>query len=587
MSTNQLHFKARRDYSLTRKKDVSKPCGIGKEYFYGCLKRGIILVISRGLKYKTPSMISTSNVSLRFGAKKLFDEVNVKFTPGNCYGLIGANGAGKTTFLKILAKEIEPNTGEVIIDPNLRLSVLKQDHYAYDEFTVLKTVLMGNEKLYKIMQEKDEIYAKADFSDSDGIRASELEMQFAELNGWEAESEAATMLAGLGIHESLHNKLMKELVGGDKVKVLLAQALFGQPDILLLDEPTNHLDIFAIQWLEEFLLKFENTVIVISHDRHFLNKVCTHMADIDFSKVTTYTGNYDFWKESSELKQRLLSAQNKKSEDKAEELKAFIARFSANASKSRQASSRQKQLDKLTFNDIPVSSRKYPYVGFDMKRELGNDVLNVEGITKTFEGETLLKNISFMMKKGDKIALVGKNDLSKTLLLDILAGETQPDSGKFAWGTTTTQTYFPTDNSKYFAGSEDSLVDWLRQYSEDKDESFIRGFLGKMLFSGADALKKPNVLSGGEKVRCMLSKMMLSGANVLLLDGPTAHLDLESITAVNEGIKRFKGSVIFTSHDHEFIQTVANRIIEIDGGIVYDNHITYDEYLEVKKAQKH
>lgn len=528
-------------------------------------------------------MISTANVSLRFGAKKLFEDVNVKFTPGNCYGLIGANGAGKTTFLKILSKEIEPNTGEVIIDPNLRISVLKQDHYAYDQHTVLQTVLMGNEKLYNIMQEKEKIYANPNFSEADGIRASELEMEFGELNGWEAESEASTMLAGLGIDVSVHQKLMSELTGGDKVKVLLAQALFGQPDILLLDEPTNHLDIYAIKWLEEFLLKFENTVIVISHDRYFLNRVCTHMADIDFSKVTTFTGNYDFWRQARELNQRLLAAQNKKSEDKAEELKAFIARFSANASKSRQASSRQKQLDKLTFNDMPVSSRKQPFVGFDLKRELGNDVLNVEGISKKFEGAELLKNINFMMKKGDKIALVGKNDLAKTMLLDILAGETKPDSGNFSWGTTASFSYFPTDNSKYFSGDEDSLVDWLRQYSEDKDESFIRGFLGKMLFSGADALKKPKVLSGGEKVRCMLSKMMLSGANVLLLDGPTAHLDLESITAVNEGISRYKGSVVFTSHDHEFIQTVANRIIEIDTGIVYDNHITYEEYVDLRK----
>ncbi len=530
-------------------------------------------------------MISTVNVSLRFGAKKLFEDVNVKFTPGNCYGLIGANGAGKTTFLKILSKEIEPNTGEVIIDPNLRISVLKQDHYAFDEHTVLQTVLMGNEKLYSIMQEKDKIYANPNFSEADGIRASELEMEFGELNGWEAESEASTMLAGLGIDESQHQKLMSELVGGEKVKVLLAQALFGQPDILLLDEPTNHLDIYAIKWLEEFLLKFENTVIVISHDRYFLNRVCTHMADIDFSKVTTFTGNYDFWRQASELNQRLLSAQNKKSGDKAEELKAFIQRFSANASKSKQASSRQKQLEKLTFNDMPISSRKQPYVGFDLKRELGNDVLTVEGISKTLEGSPLLKNISFMMKKGDKIALLGKNDLAKTMLLDILSGEVKADSGTFAWGTTTTRSYFPTENSKYFSGDEDSLVDWLRQYSEDKDESFIRGFLGKMLFSGADALKKPKVLSGGEKVRCMLSKMMLSGANILLLDGPTAHLDLESITAVNEGISRYKGSVIFTSHDHEFIQTVANRIIEIDAGIVYDNHITYEEYVDMKKSK--
>lgn len=527
-------------------------------------------------------MISTANVSLRFGGRKLFDEVNVKFTPGNCYGLIGANGAGKTTFLKILAKEIEPNTGEVIIDPSLRLSVLKQDHYAFDEFTVLKTVLMGNQKLFEVMQEKEALYAKPDFSEADGERSGELETLFAEMNGWEAESEAAVLLAQVGIPDDLHQKQMKELTAGDKVKVLLVQALFGQPDILLLDEPTNHLDIEAIQWLENFLLNFQNTVIVISHDRHFLNKVCTHIADIDFSKVTTFTGNYDFWRQASELNQRLMSDQNKKSADKAEELKSFIQRFSANASKSRQASSRQKQLEKLEFIDMPKSSRKQPFVGFDVKRELGTDVLTVEKISKSVNGEVILKDISFTFKKGEKLALLGKNDVAKTLLLDILAGEVKPDSGSIKWGITTSIDYFPTDNSKYFAGNEDSLVDWLRQYSSDKDESFLRGFLGKMLFSGQEALKKPGVLSGGEKVRCMLSKMMLSGANVLLLDGPTAHLDLESITSVNEGLKRFKGNVIFTSHDHEMIQTVANRIIELDISIKYDNNISYEEYLQAK-----
>lgn len=529
-------------------------------------------------------MISTSNVSLRFGGKKLFEDVNVKFTPGNCYGLIGANGAGKSTFLKILAKELEPNTGEVHIPGDIRLSVLKQDHYAYEEFPVLKTVLMGNERLYKVMEEKDAIYAKPEFSEEDGIRASELETEFAELNGWEAESEAAVMLAGLAIPEGMHGKLMKELNGGEKVKVLLAQALFGKPDVLLLDEPTNHLDIYAIQWLENFLLNFENTVIVISHDRHFLNKVCTHMADIDFGKVTTYTGNYDFWRQASELNQRLLADQNKKSADKAEELKSFIARFSANASKSAQASSRKKLLDKLVFHELPASSRKQPFIGFDITRDLGNDVLTVDKITKTWEGETLLKDISFTLKKGDKVALLGRNDLAKTLLLEILAGELASDSGSFAWGITTSLNYFPTDNSKYFKGSEETLVDWLRPYSKEKDETFLRGFLGKMLFSGTDALKKPSVLSGGEKVRCMFAKMMLSGANILILDGPTSHLDLESITAVNEGLSRFKGTVIFTSHDHELIQTVANRIIEIDMGVAYDNHITYDEYLSTWKT---
>ncbi|GIL18690.1 MAG: heme ABC transporter ATP-binding protein [Oligoflexia bacterium] len=526
-------------------------------------------------------MISTSNVSLRFGGKKLFEDVNVKFTPGNCYGLIGANGAGKSTFLKILAKEIEPNTGEVIIPSNLRLSVLKQDHYAYDEFTVLTTVIMGNEKLFKVMKEKDALYAKEEFSEADGVRASDLETEFAELNGWEAESDAAVMLAGLGIKDELHHKKMGELTAGDKVKVLLAQALFGKPDILLLDEPTNHLDIYAIQWLEEFLLNFENTVIVISHDRHFLNKVCTNIADIDFGKVTTYSGNYDFWRQSSELNQRLKSDQNKKASDKAEELKAFIARFSANASKSRQASSRQKQLEKLDFVDLPVSSRKQPFIGFDIKRELGNDVLRVEGISKKLEGNPLLKDVSFTLKKGDKVVLLGRNDLAKTMLMEIISGQIKPDSGSYAWGITTSVSYFPTDNSAYFKGGEATLVDWLRNYSEDKDESFLRGFLGKMLFSGNDALKSPSVLSGGERVRCMFAKMMLSGANILILDGPTNHLDLESITAVNEGLSRFKGTVIFTSHDHELIQTVANRIIEIDQTVVYDNHITYDEYLQV------
>ncbi|WP_413292409.1 ABC-F family ATP-binding cassette domain-containing protein [Bdellovibrio sp. HCB185ZH] len=530
-------------------------------------------------------MISTSNISLRFGGKKLFEDVNVKFTPGNCYGLIGANGAGKSTFLKILSKEIEPNTGEVIIPGNLRLSVLKQDHYAYDEYPVLKTVLMGNEKLYKVMTEKDELYAKPDFSEEDGHRASELETTFAELNGWEAESEAGVMLAGLGIGDELHSKLMKELNPGEKVKVLLAQALFGRPDILLLDEPTNHLDIYAINWLEEFLLNFDNTVIVISHDRHFLNKVCSHIADIDYGKVTTFTGNYDFWRQASELKQRMLADQNKKSADKADELKAFIARFSANASKSAQASSRQKQLEKLEFNDLPASSRKSPFIGFDIKRELGNDVLVVDKITKTWEGETVLKNVSFTLKKGDKVALMGRNDLAKTLLMEIIAGQMQADSGSYTWGITTTRGYFPTDNSKYFQGSESSLVEWLREFSEDKDESFLRGFLGKMLFSGSDALKQPTVLSGGEKVRCMFSKLMLEGSNILILDGPTNHLDLESITAVNEGLQRFKGTVIFTCHDHELLQTVANRIIEINETVTYDNHIDYEGYI--KATSKH
>ncbi|NCN42449.1 ATP-binding cassette domain-containing protein [bacterium] len=524
-------------------------------------------------------MISTSNLSLRFGGRVLFDDVNVKFTPGNCYGLIGANGAGKSTFLKILSGEIRPTTGEIQINPKLRISILKQDHFAYDDETVLNAVLMGNEKLHKVLVQKTALYEKPDFSEADGIIAGELESQFAEMNGYEAESEAGILLAGLGIPESDHHRLMKELDGGIKVKVLLAQALFGQPDVLLLDEPTNHLNIGAIRWLEEFLLNFQNTVIVVSHDRHFMNKVCSHIADIDYAKITTYTGNYDFWQQSSELVQKLKSDQNKKMAAKAEELKKFIARFSANASKSKQATSRYKQLENLDFQDMPASSRKYPFVGFSPKREAGNDILTVEGISKKIEGEWVLKNISFRLKKGDKLVLLGKNDVAKTALLDILAGEIEPDEGSFTWGTTITTSYFPSDNSKYFDDSEDSLIDWMRQYSEDKDETFIRGFLGRMLFSGEEALKKTNVLSGGERVRCMLSKMMLSGANALMLDNPTAHLDLESITAVNNGIKRFDGTVIFTSQDHEFIQTVANRIVDIDVTLKEDKYTTYDEYV--------
>ena len=530
-------------------------------------------------------MISTSNISLRYGSKKLFEEVNVKFTPGNCYGLIGANGAGKSTFLKILAKDIEADTGEVQIPSDLRPSFLKQNHFEFDDCEVLKTVLMGNQKLFAIIQEKDQLYSKPDFSEKDGIRASDLETAFAELNGWEAEAEAAQMLEGLGIETVCHGKLLKELDPSEKVKVLLAQALFGRPDILLLDEPTNHLDIYAIQWLEEFLFDFPNTVIVVSHDRHFLNKVCTHVADIDYGKIKIFSGNYDFWRQSSELNQRLLGDQNRKSADKAEELKAFIRRFSANASKSRQASSRQKQLEKIELTDMPVSSRKQPYVGFEQKREAGSDILAVHKLSKTVNGEQVLKDISFTLRKGDKVILLGRSDIAKSTLLDILAGEIEPDSGTVTWGNTTVRGYFPNDNGKYFNGNHgcETLVDWLRQYSDDKDESFIRGFLGKMLFSRDEGLKKPNVLSGGEKVRCMLAKMMLSGANVLLLDGPTNHLDLESITAVNEGIVRFKGTVIFTSHDHEFIQTSANRIIEIDVGLKDDRDMPYDDYINLKK----
>lgn len=530
-------------------------------------------------------MITTHDVSITFGGKKLFDEVNIKFTPGNCYGLIGANGAGKSTFLKVLSGEIPLQTGQINMTPGQRLSVLKQDHFAYDEHSVIATVLMGNQKLYQIMQEKDAIYMKEDFSDEDGVRASELEAEFAEMNGWEAESEAAILLAGLGIATEEHQKMMKDLNGSDKVKVLLAQALFDNPDILLLDEPTNHLDIKAIHWLENFLLNFQNTVIVVSHDRHFLNKVCTHIADIDFGKITTYTGNYDFWRQSSELAQRLRSDQKRKSEEKAKELKAFIQRFSANAAKSKQATSRQKQLEKLELHDLPLSTRKYPYVEFKSHREAGKDILKVESLSKTIEGEKVLDNVSFSLNKGDKVALIGDNEQSLTTLLEILSGEMEPDSGHYEWGVTTKRTYFPNDNSRYFNDGKNNLVDWLRQYSDDKDETFIRGFLGKMLFSGDDALKKTNVLSGGERVRCMLSKMMLSGANVLLFDNPTAHLDLESITAVNEGLVRFKGTLMLVSHDHEMIQTVANRIIHIDKKLIDDRYSTYDEYLETRLKQ--
>ncbi len=528
-------------------------------------------------------MISTSMVSLRFGGKKLFEDATIKFTPGNCYGLIGANGAGKSTFLKILSKEIEPNAGEVIMPSEARLSILRQNHYEFDEIPVLKTVLMGNQKLYAIMTEKDQLYAKADFSDADGERAGHLEMQFAEMNGYEAESEAGTMLAGLGIGVESHEKLLKELTNSEKVKVLLAQALFGQPDVLLLDEPTNNLDIYAIKWLEDFLSNFKNTVIVVSHDRHFLNTVCTHIADIDYGKVTAYTGNYDFWLQASELQQRLLMDQNKKSTEKAEELKAFIARFSANASKSRQASSRQKTLEKLTFNEMPASSRKRPFVGFTPLREAGQDILTVKDLSYKLEGVPILDKLSFTLKRGDKAVLIGKSDLAKTILLDILNEKLAPDSGSYTWGITTTKAYLPADNSDFFQNAELDLVNWLRQFSTEKDESFLRGFLGKMLFSGSDALKKSNVLSGGEKVRCMLSKMMLSGANVLLLDGPTAHLDLESISAVNDGLIKFKGTVLFTCHDHEFVQTTANRIIEIENGRLKDDrYCSYEEYLGIQ-----
>ncbi|ESU30113.1 heme ABC transporter ATP-binding protein [Bacillus sp. 17376] len=532
-------------------------------------------------------MITVQNVGLRYGDRKLFEDVNIKFTPGNCYGLIGANGAGKSTFLKILSGEIEAQTGNVSMTPGERMAVLKQNHFEYEDVEVLKVVIMGHARLYEVMQEKDAIYMKADFTDEDGMKAAELEGEFAELNGWEAESEAAILLKGLGIGEELHDKKMADIGGGEKVKVLLAQALFGKPEVLLLDEPTNHLDIAAIQWLEEFLINFENTVIVVSHDRHFLNKVCTHIADLDFGKIQLYVGNYDFWYESSQLALRMQSDTNRKKEEKIKELQAFIARFSANASKSKQATSRKKLLDKISLDDIKPSSRKYPYVGFTPDREIGNDLLRVDGITKTIDSVKVLDNISFIMNKDDKIALVGKNEIAITTLFKILTGEMEPDSGTFKWGVTTSQAYFPKDNSEFFEGCDLTLVDWLRQFSpKDDSESFLRGFLGRMLFSGEEVLKKASVLSGGEKVRCMLSKMMLSGANVLLLDEPTNHLDLESITALNNGMINFKGSMIFSSHDHQFIQTAANRIMEITPSGLIDKQMTYDEYLENEELQK-
>ncbi|MEK3938934.1 MULTISPECIES: ABC-F family ATP-binding cassette domain-containing protein [Bacillus] len=532
-------------------------------------------------------MIAVNNVSLRFADRKLFEEVNIKFTPGNCYGLIGANGAGKSTFLKILSGEIEAQTGDVHMSPGERLAILKQNHFEYEEFEVLKVVMMGHKRLYDVMQEKDAIYMKPDFSDEDGIRAAELEGEFAELNGWEAESEAAILLKGLGIPESLQSKKMSELGGSEKVKVLLAQALFGKPDVLLLDEPTNHLDLQAIQWLEEFLINFENTVIVVSHDRHFLNKVCTHIADLDFGKIQVYVGNYDFWYESSQLALKLSQDANKKKEEQIKQLQEFVARFSANASKSKQATSRKKLLDKISLDDIKPSSRKYPYVHFAPEREIGNDVLQVEGLSKTIDGVKVLDNVSFIMNREDKIAFLSRNELAVSTLFKILAGEMEPDSGTYKWGVTTSQAFFPKDNSEYFEGNDVDLVDWLRQYSpNDQSESFLRGFLGRMLFSGEEVKKKATVLSGGEKVRCMLSKMMLSGANVLLLDEPTNHLDLESITALNNGLMSFKGAMLFSSHDHQFVETVANRIIEVTPNGIVDKQTTYDEFLSDQDIQK-
>ena len=527
-------------------------------------------------------MITVSNVSVNFNGSNLFSNVNLKFTPGNCYGIIGANGAGKSTFLKVLCGELEPSTGEVVIPPEVRLSVLKQDHFAYDQYTVLDTVIMGNERLYQIMQEKDALYSKPDFSEEDGVLASELEAEFAELDGWEAESDASKLIQGLGLSEDLLYSNMGSLTGNEKVKVLLAQALFGSPDIVMMDEPTNHLDIAAISWLEDFLIDYEGTVIVVSHDRHFLNNVCTHTVDIDYTKIKMYVGNYEFWYESSQMIQRMIKQQNKKNEEKAKELQSFIERFSANKSKSKQATSRKKLLEKLTIEELPASSRRYPFIGFDMDREAGKDILSVSGISKTIDGVKVLNNVSFILNKGDKVAFVGENEIAITTLFKILMEEIEPDEGTFKCGVSTTQSYFPSDNSVYFNDHTESILDWMRQYSKDTTETYLRGFLGRMLFSGDDVYKPVNVLSGGEKVRCMFSRMMLFGSNVLVLDQPTNHLDLESITAVNNGLCNFKGNVLFTSHDHEFIQTVANRIIEITEDGVIDRMCTYDEYLEKK-----
>ena len=523
-------------------------------------------------------MICANNVTLRIGKKALFEDVNIKFTPGNCYGLIGANGAGKSTFLKILSGQLEPSKGDVTMSPGERLSFLEQDHFKYDGYTVLDTVIMGNERLYQIMKEKDAIYAKEDFSEEDGIKASELEGEFAEMNGWEAESDAATLLNGLGIETDLHYKMMSELNGSQKVKVLLAKALFGNPDILLLDEPTNHLDLDAIAWLEEFLIDFENTVIVVSHDRYFLNKVCTQIADIDYAKIQLYAGNYDFWYESSQLMIKQMKEANKKKEEKIKELQEFIQRFSANASKSKQATSRKRALEKIELDDIRPSSRKYPYIDFRPFREIGNEVLTVEGLTKTVDGVKVLDNVSFIVNHDDKIAFVGADELAKTTLFKILAGELEPDEGTYKWGITTSQAYFPKDNTAEF-DCEDTIVDWLMQYSPEKDVTYVRGFLGRMLFAGDDGVKKVKVLSGGEKVRCLLSKMMIMGSNVLILDEPTNHLDMESITALNNGLIKFPGVALFACHDHQFVQTTANRIMEFVNGKLIDKITTYDEYL--------
>ncbi len=527
-------------------------------------------------------MITVSDLGLSFNGQSLFSHVNLLFTAGNCYGVIGANGAGKSTFLKLLSGELEPTKGDITIDPKLRMSVLKQDHHAYDSYTVFETILMGNPRLYEVLKQKDALYAKEDFSDEDGILAADLEAEFAELNGWEAETEAGRLLQGLGEDNAMLYSLMNSLTGAEKVKVLLARALFGQPDIILLDEPTNDLDNKSIAWLEGFLMDYAGTVIVVSHDRHFLNNVCTHIVDIDYNKIKLYVGNYDFWYESSQLIQRMLRDQNKKAEDKIKELQSFIQRFSANKSKSKQATSRKKLLDKITVEEMPASSRRYPFVGFTMDREPGKEILEAEGLTKTVDGVKVLNNVSFRVNKGDKIAFVGSNEIANTTLFKIITGELEPDEGSFKWGVSTSQSYFPQDNSAFFNGCELSIIKWLEQYSKDTTETYLRGFLGKMLFSGDDVTKPVNVLSGGEKVRCMLSRMMMFGANVIVLDQPTNHLDLESITAVNNGLIDFKGIVLFASHDHQFVESVANRIIEITEDGVIDRVTTYDEYLEAR-----
>ena len=525
-------------------------------------------------------MISANNITLRVGKKALFEDVNIKFTEGNCYGLIGANGAGKSTFLKILSGQLEPTKGDIVITPGQRLSFLQQDHFKYDAYTVLDTVIMGNLRLYEIMKEKEAIYAKEDFTDEDGIRASELEGEFAEMNGWEAESDAATLLNGLGIDTEFHYAQMADLTGSMKVKVLLAQALFGNPDILLLDEPTNHLDLPAIEWLEEFLINFDNTVIVVSHDRYFLNKVCTQTADIDYGKIQLYAGNYDFWYESSQLLIKQMKEANKKKEEKIKELQEFISRFSANASKSKQATSRKRALEKIQLDDMRPSSRKYPYIDFRPNREIGNEVLMVENLSKTIDGVKVLDNISFTLGREDKVAFVGANEQAITTFFKIITGEMEPDEGNYKWGITTTQAYFPKDNTKEF-DNDLTITDWLTPYSEIKDATYVRGFLGRMLFPGEDGVKRVRVLSGGEKVRCLLSKMMISGANILILDEPTNHLDMESITALNNGLIKFPGVLLFTSRDHQIVQTTANRIMEIvPGGKLIDKITTYDEYLE-------